>query len=132
MSVRTKARVDKIFEMLDDDIDLRSLLRYLVPAFFGNLPDRRGHPWGVKVARFWWSLASGNHHCDSQVRKFRKGYLSRHELEMEAVGTWTIYNLEHGHTSTMTIDKEYISDFSVGFRFSTLATPLTSRSSGAQ
>jgi hypothetical protein len=132
MSVRTKTRVDKIFEMLDDDIDLRSLLRYLVPAFFGNLPDCRGHPWGIKVARFWWSLAPRNHHCDSQVRKFRKRHLSRHKLETETVGTWTIYNLEHGHTSTMTIDKEYISDFSVGFRFSALATPLTSRSSGAQ
>ena len=37
---RTRIRVSRILEMLEDDIDLRSLLRILVPAHFGDLPDQ--------------------------------------------------------------------------------------------
>ena len=55
--VSAHTRLSKILEILEDDIDLRSLLRFLVPALFGNLPDRRGHSWGIKVKRFWWSFS---------------------------------------------------------------------------
>ena len=49
--VGTRTRVSGGFEILEDGIDLRSLLRLLVPTLFGDLPDRWGHSWGSKWMR---------------------------------------------------------------------------------
>ena len=43
--------VSNLPEVLEDEVDLWSLLFFIVPAFFGDLPDCGGHPRGVKATR---------------------------------------------------------------------------------
>ena len=81
--------VSGVLQIPENCVDLRSLLRFLVPALFSNLPDRRGDSWGIKVARFWWSFALRDQNCDIGVRKFGKGHPSGNELEMRTIKTWT-------------------------------------------
>jgi hypothetical protein len=88
----TRIRVRKILKTLEDDVDLQSLLRFLVPAFFGNLPDRRGNSYGIKAGRFWWSLAPQNLPFDIGVVEFGKGDFSCRELETETIGTGVNHN----------------------------------------
>ena len=87
MSAHT--RIDKPFEILEDDVDLRSLLRVLVSTLFGDLPDRRGHPWGFETARLLWAFALRDQSGDMGVREFGEGHLSGHKLGTKVIRTWT-------------------------------------------
>ena len=80
--------VSDVLQIPKDCVNLWSLLRFLVPALFSDLPDRRGDSWGIKVARFWWSFALRDQNCDIGVRKFGKGHPSGNELETRTIGTW--------------------------------------------
>ena len=77
--------ISDILEMLEDGIDLWSLLRSLVPALLGDFPDRRGHPFGFKATRLRWSFAFRDHNGDVGVRGFRKGHPSGRELEIKTI-----------------------------------------------
>ena len=94
MSGHTRTRVRRILKILEDGVDLRSLLRFLAPAFFGNLPDRRGNSYGIKTGRFWWSFAPQNLPFDIGVFELRKGDFSCRELGTETIGTGANDNLE--------------------------------------
>jgi hypothetical protein len=81
--------ISDILQRPEDCGDLRSLLRFLVPALFGDLPDRRGDPRGIKFARFRRPFALRDHNCDIGVRKPGKGHLPGDELETKIIRTWT-------------------------------------------
>ena len=81
MSAHTRTRISKILEILEDGVGLRSLPRFLVPALFGDLPDRWGHSWGINAARFRRSFALRDRDHDLVVCKFGKGHPSGHKLE---------------------------------------------------
>ena len=81
--------VGNALEILKDGFDLRSLPRSLAPAFFGNLPDRPGHPWGFKAARLRWSFALKNLNGDFWISPPWEGDLSGRELETKTIRTWT-------------------------------------------
>ena len=85
--VSTRTRFSKIFEILEDGVDFRSLLRFLVPTLFGDLPDCRGHSRGFKRTRLWWSFALRDHKDDSGVRNSGIGNLSGRELGVKTVRT---------------------------------------------
>jgi len=86
--VSAHTRVSKmIFERLEDGVDFRSFLRFLMPTLLSNLPDRRGHPRGIKGTRSLWSLASCDHDDDIVVRELWKRYLSGRKLKTKAIRT---------------------------------------------
>ena len=87
MSVRT--RVNEIFEISKDSVDLRSLLRFPAPALLRDHPDRRGHPWGFETARLLWAFARCDQNGDAGVRDFGEGHLSGHELGTKVIRAWT-------------------------------------------
>ena len=123
--------VGDFFEILEDDLSFRSLLRFIVPAPFGDLPDCRGYSGELKFSWFRWPLPLRDHDCDVVIGIFRKRHLSGRKL-----GWWSKPGyaalLKNMHTSTITIDKEYMSDLLVGFCFTSLMALPKSRSSGAQ
>ena len=125
--VSVHTRVSKIFEKPEDGVDLRSLLRFLLPALLRDLPDSRGHSWGIEGTRLGWSPAFRDHDYDIVVREFGKGHLSGHELETKTIRTWAHHVFSNGYTSTMTIAREYTSDIVVG----SLSWALSLRRSGA-
>jgi len=43
--------VGDVYELLEDFVGLWSLSRSLVPALLGDLPDPRGHSWGIEGTR---------------------------------------------------------------------------------
>ena len=81
MTART--RVSKIFKILEDHVDLRSFIGFLVPALFSDLPDRRGYSWGIKLKRFWWASAPSDQNDDVVVHVFGEGHLSGRKLETD-------------------------------------------------
>ena len=83
--VTARTRVSKIFERSEDGVDLRSFHRFLMPTLLSNLPDRRGHPWGIKGMRHLWSLASHDHDDHIVVCEFWKRHLSGCELKTKAI-----------------------------------------------
>jgi len=65
-------RVGEIFKTREDGFGFWSLLRFLVPALFGDLPDCQGNPRGFEASRLRRSLPSQDHDVDILVRIVRK------------------------------------------------------------
>jgi len=77
--------VSEVFKTLKDDLGFWSLLCFLVPALFGNLPDCRGNPRSFKASRLRRSLPLHNHDGDTVVRIFRKRHPPGRKLEGEII-----------------------------------------------
>ena len=77
--------VKDIFEILEDGLGFQSLLRFPVPALFGDLPDSRGNSRGFKTNWLRWSLPLRDHNCDVGVRMVRKRHLPSRKLEGETI-----------------------------------------------
>jgi len=78
-------RVGEIFKVLEDGLGFRPLLRFLVPALFGDLPDCRGNPRGFEASRFRRSLPFRDHDRDIVVCIVRKRHLPGRNLEGEMI-----------------------------------------------
>ena len=102
----TTTSVSNSLEISEDEVDLWSLLRFLMPALLGDLPDCRSHSWGIKTTRFWWPFALRDHNGDVGIREFREGHLSGRELGTKRSEPGQIILSESRRTSTMTIEKE--------------------------
>ena len=79
--VSTRTCSGEIFERSEDMFDVWSLLRFLVPALLGDLPDRWGHSWDFKRSRFRRAFPLRDHEEDPVDLEFRKGHLSGRELK---------------------------------------------------
>jgi len=77
----TPTSVENSFETLEDSLGFRSLLRFLVPALSGDLPDFSGYSRGFKTAWFRWTLPLRNHDGNIVVRMFGKRHLPGRKLE---------------------------------------------------
>ena len=107
-------------------MDSRSLLRFLVPAHFGNPPNVWSESWGFKGIWFLWSFPLREQRINVDVIKLLKRHLPGRELEQKDVTPvetppWS------WHTSTITMDNEYMSDSYVA-----CPVPPNSSRSGAQ
>lgn len=131
-SASVHTRVSKILEILEDGVELRSLLRLPVPTPFGDLPHRRGHSWGFKEMRFQWSPTCRDPTDDDVFIDPSIWHPSGRELEMKRSESepGNITLSENQRASTINIDKEYTSDLFVGCFFSTLAALSILRRSG--
>ena len=81
--------VSDVLEILEDSLDLGSVLRFFIPALLGNLPNHCGHSWTIKTERLWRSLAPRDFNDDGGVRYPDIGHLSGRELETKTVRIWT-------------------------------------------
>jgi len=77
--------VGEIFKTLEDGFGFWSLLRFLVPALLGDLPDCWGNPRGFGTSWLWRSLPFRDHDRDTVVRAVRKRHLPGRNLEGKIV-----------------------------------------------
>ena len=68
-------------ETLENGVGFQSLLRFLAPALFGDLPDTCGHSGSFKAARLRRSLPFRDHEGDIVVRIVWKRHMSGRKLK---------------------------------------------------
>ena len=78
-------RVSGMFEPLEDDLGFRSLLRFLVPALFGNLPDRWSNSRGFEASWLRWSLLFPENDGNGDIIIVGKWHLPGRKLEGETI-----------------------------------------------
>lgn len=80
--------VKEIFETLENGVGFQSLLRFLVPTLFGDLPHSSGNSRSFEAAWLWRSLPLRNHDGDIVVRVFWKRHPPCRKLEGQMVSAW--------------------------------------------
>ena len=78
-------RISEFFKILEDDLGFRSLLRFLAPALFGDLPDRQGNSRSFEASWLLWSLPLRNQEEDVVVCIVRERHLPSRKLEGEMI-----------------------------------------------
>ena len=81
----TPTRVKEGFKILEGGLDFQSLLRFLMPALSGDLPDSRGNSWGFEASWLRWSLPLRDHDGDVMIREVRERHLPSRKLEGEMI-----------------------------------------------
>ena len=79
------AKACKIFKSLEDDVSLWSLLWFLVPARFSDLPNVRGQPRSFKALGFLWPHPIRDLDHDAEVCESRKWSASCHQLKTKNI-----------------------------------------------
>lgn len=74
-----------LFEVLEDFLNLRSLISSTVPALLRDLPNRFGSPRGIEATRPWRTHPFYDHRRDSVVHGLWEGNLSDHQLEPKQI-----------------------------------------------
>lgn len=83
--VGAPTRVSEIFKILEDVLGLRSLLRFLMPALFCDLPDQQGYSGGLEAAWLRWSLPPQDQGDNIMIHVFGKRHLPGRKLEGQMV-----------------------------------------------